>query len=96
MMGIKGVGPKKVRQLWQELGIESTGELLYACNENRLVEYKGFGLKTQEDLKQKLEYYLKSRDKLHLHVALAATADPAFKSLSSAQRIDYINERYSS
>ena len=26
-------------------------------------------------------------------VALAATADPAFKNLSSAQRIDYINQR---
>src|SRR5690349_339558 len=35
MLGIKGLGPKKVRQLWQELQLESIGELLYACNENR-------------------------------------------------------------
>jgi DNA polymerase (family 10) len=33
------------------------------------VEFKGFGLKTQEDLKNKLEYFLKSRDKLHLDAA---------------------------
>lgn len=70
MLEVNGFGPKKVRAVWKEMGIESIGELWYACNENRLVEYKGFGLKTQEDLKQKLEYYLKSRDKLHLHVAL--------------------------
>ena len=46
MLRIKGIGPKKVGQLWRELEIESIGELLYACNENRLVSLKGFGLKT--------------------------------------------------
>src|SRR5258707_10061803 len=35
MMGIKGIGPKKVAIIWRELNIESTGELYYACNENR-------------------------------------------------------------
>ncbi len=69
MLEVNGFGPKKVRTVWQEMGIESVGELWYACNENRLIEYKGFGLKTQEDLRQKLEYYFKSRDKLHLSTA---------------------------
>lgn len=69
MLRVKGFGPKKVRAVWQEMGIESIGELLYACNENRLVEYKGFGLKTQEDLKNKLEYYLRSKDKLRCDAA---------------------------
>ena len=69
MLEVNGFGPKKVRTVWLDMGIESVGELWYACNENRLVEYKGFGLKTQEDLKQKLEYYFKSRDKLHLSTA---------------------------
>jgi DNA polymerase (family X) len=72
MLEVNGFGPKKVRVVWKDMGIESIGELRYACNENRLVEYKGFGLKTQEDLKQKLEYFLKSRDKLHLDAALEA------------------------
>jgi DNA polymerase (family X) len=65
MLSIKGFGPKKVRVIWKDLGAESIGELLYACNENRLVELKGFGQKTQEDLKNKLEYFLKSKDKFH-------------------------------
>lgn len=56
LLGVKGIGPKKVRTLWKELGIESTGELLYACNENRLVELKGFGEKTQLQIKQAIEY----------------------------------------
>ncbi len=69
MLDVNGFGPKKVAVVWHDMGIETIGELWYACNENRLVEYKGFGLKTQEDLKQKLEYYLRSRDKLHLDAA---------------------------
>lgn len=69
MLEINGFGPKKVRQVWQEMGIETVGELWYACNENRLVEYKGFGLKTQEDLLKKLDFFQKSRGKLHLDLA---------------------------
>jgi len=45
---IKGLGPKKVKRLWRDLGITSLGELEYACRENRLVELDGFGSKTQE------------------------------------------------
>ena len=44
---VKGLGPKKVQRLWRELGIESLGELEYACRENRLVTLDGFGEKTQ-------------------------------------------------
>lgn len=65
VMSIKGLGPKKVRQLWHELGIESIGELLYACNENRLVDLKGFGTKTQESIKQNIEFTLKNANKFH-------------------------------
>jgi len=48
MLTIPGLGPKKVRSLWQELGLRSMGELEYACRENRLVDLKGFGARTQE------------------------------------------------
>ena len=65
MLKIKGFGPKKVEVIWREMEIETIGELLYACVENRLIEAKGFGQKTQEDLRKKLEYYLKSKDSFH-------------------------------
>ncbi len=65
IMGVKGLGPKKVRQLWHELQIESIGELLYACNENRLVDLKGFGTKTQESVKQNIEFAISNSGKLH-------------------------------
>ncbi|MCX2574841.1 DNA polymerase/3'-5' exonuclease PolX [Pedobacter sandarakinus] len=58
MLGIKGIGPKKIFIIWRTLGIENIGELYYACNENRLVEAKGFGLKTQEEIKKAIEFKL--------------------------------------
>lgn len=69
MLSIKGLGPKKVKQIWKEMDILSVGELLYACNENRLVAYSGFGLKIQADIKEKLEYFQASQGKyLYAHV----------------------------
>lgn len=58
MLRIKGLGPKKIATVWKELEVETIGELLYACNENRLVSYKGFGAKTQENIRQSIEFYL--------------------------------------
>ena len=63
MMGIKGIGPKKIATIWKELGIENIGELFYACNENRLVEAKGFGLKTQEEIRKVIEFNMASHGK---------------------------------
>ena len=61
IMKIKGLGPKKIATVWKELDIESIGELLYACNENRLLLYKGFGEKTQQNIKVSIEFYLNNQ-----------------------------------
>lgn len=83
MLHIKGFGPKKIKVIWQELGIESIGELLYAVNENRLLELKGFGKKTQEELRLQLEYFLKSRDQFHF-AALEQAGHKIAESLQKA------------
>lgn len=57
MLQIKGLGPKKIATIWSDLGIESLGELEYACNENRLTALKGFGAKTQESILQNIVYF---------------------------------------
>lgn len=58
MLNIKGIGPKKINTIWKEMGIESIGELQYACNENRLTMYKGFGEKTQRNVNDSISFYL--------------------------------------
>lgn len=61
MLSIKGLGPKKIATIWKEMEIQSLGELLYACNENRLTRFKGFGEKTQEKIRESIEFYLSTQ-----------------------------------
>ncbi len=61
MLSIKGIGPKKINTIWKELEIETIGELLYACEENRLLLYKGFGEKTQNNIRDSIEFYLQNQ-----------------------------------
>ena len=65
MLQIRGFGPKKVKVIWNQLNILTPGELLMACQENRLVELKGFGMKTQKALQEQLEFYFASRGQVH-------------------------------
>lgn len=61
MLRIKGLGPKKIATIWHEMGIETIGELLYACNENRLMLYKGFGEKTQKNVAEAIEFFMRNQ-----------------------------------
>lgn len=75
MLSIKGLGPKKIKTIWEEMDIETVGELLYACNENRLSQIKGFGEKSQEDIRQKIEYYFQSQGKFRYGQLLPLAED---------------------
>ncbi len=50
MLDIPGLGPKKVKALHDELGIESVEQLEGACQEGRIAGLKGFGDKTQANI----------------------------------------------
>lgn len=56
VLQIKGLGPKKVKTLWQEVGITSTHELMEACQSGKVAKIKGFGEKTQESIIANLEF----------------------------------------
>jgi len=56
ILQIKGLGPKKVKTLWEELGITSTHELMEACRSGQVAQIKGFGEKTQDTIIQNLEF----------------------------------------
>lgn len=55
MLRIPGLGPKKVRAVYENLGITTIGELKYACLENRLRKLSGFGEKTQQKVLEGIE-----------------------------------------
>ena len=74
MLSIKGLGPKKIAVIWKEMEIESLGELLYACTENRLARFKGFGEKSQKSIQEAINFYQKSQGS-HLFAEIEAIAE---------------------
>lgn len=94
LLDIKGFGAKKILTVWNELGIESPGELLYACEENRLVDLKGFGEKTQANLKKQLVYFLDAQGK-YLYGHVIEEAQELLDRLTSHfvhHQFDFIND----
>jgi len=74
MLKIPGLGPKKIHALYEQLGVKDVGELEYACLENRLVDLKGFGKKTQDNILAgiaKLKVYKERR----LYAEISAEAE---------------------
>ena len=59
MLDIPGLGPKKVKLLHDELGIETVQQLEQACKDGKVGELKRFGLKTQANI---LEGICRRRD----------------------------------
>ena len=49
----------------KEIGINNVGDLLDACRQNRLVETKGFGLKTQAEIIKSIEFSLSAKGNWH-------------------------------
>ncbi|MFN4284799.1 MAG: helix-hairpin-helix domain-containing protein [Lacibacter sp.] len=89
MLHIKGLGPKKIATIWKEMGIESVGELLYACQENRLLLYKGFGEKTQQTVRENIEYYLHNQG-----LFLYAEAEPFANEMQALLLQQFPNEKF--
>jgi DNA polymerase (family 10) len=87
MTRLPGLGPKRARRLFEELGIDSLAALREAANEQRIRTLKGFGPKAEESLlaAASVEGAGEHRVRVVLHRALAAgepfvaalRADPA-------------------
>lgn len=94
LLDIKGIGPKKIKVLWKELGIESGHELKEAANSGLVAKLKGFGDKTQLAIIQALEFKEANANKLHYAEAeaLAAEVVEALTGLSLVQDVSPTGE----
>ena len=94
LLNISGLGPKKIEIIWKSLGIESIPELRYACNENRLLEAKGFGKKTQDEILKKLDF-LEGNEGFYLFSKLETIGQliiEALKKLSAFSGFDLVGD----
>lgn len=65
LLDLKGIGPKKIKVLWKELGIESGYELKEAAATGKVAALKGFGEKTQQTILDLLAFKEANAHKLH-------------------------------
>src|SRR6188474_3054711 len=56
LLRLPGLGPKKVKTLYEQLKIDSLDSLQVACEANRVAELKGFGAKTQQKILDGLRF----------------------------------------
>ena len=63
---LPGVGPKRTKQLWEELGVTTVDELEEAAGAGEVEELDGFGAKTQEKILQGIEQHRRHSERFLL------------------------------
>jgi DNA polymerase (family 10) len=86
MLKIPGLGPKKIKALYDKLDIKTIGELEYACLENRLVDLQGFGKKSQERVLRGIQQVKKYQGQ-YLYGEVINTAQEVFKKILSHPKV---------
>jgi len=75
MMKIRGLGPKKVKQLFEEENIASLDDLETFISEGKLVKTKGFGASAVEKIKDGIARFKESKEYFLLNEALEIFAE---------------------
>ncbi len=67
---IQGLGPKKVKALYEELGIDSAASLKTACEKGEVAGLSGFGQKTEKKILEAIAFQEANADQFRMgHVA---------------------------
>jgi DNA polymerase (family 10) len=56
MLRVQGLGPKKVKALLDELGVDDLDKLKQACDADKVSKLKGFGAKTQQRILEGINF----------------------------------------
>ncbi len=71
MLRIPGLGPKRIRQINQALGVATLEELRAAAESGRIAALPGFGAKSQENILKGLAFVTERQNRFRLDVAEA-------------------------
>lgn len=70
MLGIPGLGPKRIKLMHEELGVDSVASLKEAAQENKIAPMKGFGQKSQARMLDGIELLARFRARRRLDIGL--------------------------
>lgn len=87
VLRVKGLGPRKVRALWQELGVTTLDELEEAALDGRVAGLDGFGKKSEEKILVELRRLKTYMGRRHYALALDA-AGPLLEALRASEGIE--------
>ena len=90
MLGIPGVGPKKIKVLHDELGVLSVADLQEACVKNEVAPMKGFGAKSQQKILDGIDLLARfsARRRLDIGLRYGQTFLSMIKQLPGVERAE--------
>jgi DNA polymerase (family 10) len=74
LLRLPGVGPKKVKALYDQLGIDDLDKLKASCEANKVAVLKGFGAKTQDKILEGIAFLGQMGERVRLDQALSVAA----------------------
>src|SRR5947208_381983 len=74
MLRLPGIGPKKVKALYDQLAIADLDKLKEACETDQVAALKGFGKKTQEKILEGLQFLGSTGQRVRIDEALAVAS----------------------
>lgn len=94
ILRVKGLGAKKVRRIWQDLGITTLEDLEAAAQIGRLADLPGFGDKTQENILKNIALLKRygTRRRYDQALMLAQPLMLKIKEVESIDRAEYAGE----
>ncbi|MGE5404532.1 MAG: helix-hairpin-helix domain-containing protein, partial [Candidatus Saccharibacteria bacterium] len=75
MLMLPGIGPRTIRVIYQNLGIDNFDDLLKAANDHRIRELPGLGSKTEYNIKKGLELIKSVGESVTLGTVLPLAVD---------------------
>ena len=90
MLGIPGVGPKKIKIMHDELGVLSVADLQKVCENNEVAPMKGFGPKSQQKILDGIELLARfsARRRLDIGLRYGQTFLSMIKQLPGVERAE--------
>jgi DNA polymerase (family 10) len=91
VMKVPGLGPKTVRRLWQEAGIESLDDLEAGIEDGRLEALPRMGRKTIDNIRESIEFMKTAGDRRRLGTAMpiAERLVEMMQSIPGVRRVAY-------